>query len=79
MPAGMGRSGQLSGEEHPMDSKVDGDIETAARSKADVLRASFMETMSNISRPVPAEVPDEVYTSFHFANVQSIFGDCQTH
>ena len=68
----MGRSGQLSGEEHSMDAKVDGDIDTAARSKADVLRASFMETVSNISRPIAAEVPDEVYTSFHFVNAQSI-------
>lgn len=71
MPSGMGRSGQRSGEEHSMDAKVDGDIDTAARSKADVLRASFMETVSNISRPIAAEVPDEVYTSFHFVNAQS--------
>ena len=71
MPSGMGRSGQLSGEENSMDSKVDGHLDTAARSKADLLRASFMETVSNISRPIEAEVPDEVYTSFHFANAQS--------
>lgn len=71
MPSAIGRSGQLSGEEHSMDSKVDGHIDTAARAKSDVLRASFMETVSNNSRPIAPEVPDEVYTSFHFGNARS--------
>lgn len=71
MPSRSGQSGQLSGEEYSMDSKIDGSIDTAARTHSDLLRASFMETVSHTSPLIAHEVPDEVYTSFHFANAQS--------
>lgn len=65
-------SGQLHGEEYSMDAKVDdGRVDTAARSSSDRLQASFMETMLHPAPLIAHEVPDEVYTSFHFVNGQS--------
>ena len=71
VPSRTEKSGQLSGEEYSMDSKIDGRVDTAARSKSDLLRASFMETVSHTPPPIPHEVPDDVYTSFHFPHVHS--------